>query len=97
MSPPKLREPPPEEGDGSPLVPLALGALALARRMDALLDRRVEAEADPSPDDPLLYAALGAVALRRQLERLLRHACPEPAEAGATRDAAPPLPRELLR
>lgn len=84
------------------LVPLALGLLSASRRLDAVLEASLAADAPRDEavpgDDPVLLAALGVVALRARLGRWLEHAAPD---STSDRDPAPaeaePVRSELLR
>lgn len=79
---------------------LALGALSLARRLDALLAAHApepggDDEPDPHPWDD---AALGLIALRARIIDLLVRLCPEVQACGERPAPSPsPRPRELLR
>jgi hypothetical protein len=81
----------------NPLVPLALGLLALDRRFATLLETEV-ADGTPelSDDDPALALFLGVVSLRRTLHRWLEHACPEAPGSGVEAASATPIELDSL-
>jgi hypothetical protein len=67
----------------NPLVPLALGLLALDRRFEALIAPEVAEEAPGLPDDDVALALfLGIASVHRTLHRWLAHGCPAENETG---------------
>jgi hypothetical protein len=89
-----------DESADAQFLQIALGALSLARRVEALARERAgpDAAADPAgAEEPALLACLGLLSLSRTLEQLLPAASSAPTAPAAGPATADPRGIGLLR